>query len=295
MSEARSAAQLAASIPVRVGETLPTARALEDAAVAAHAPPLVSRLRAIDLRYDRAMAALRARYQQRESRYDEEWPDPPRDIWGLDAIALVIVAVGVAVVPASVQFSDRINAPFAAALCAGALLVATLLHGVNALRSRGGGSVSNQRASSVVGFDAVAALVGSGLIVWGALVPRDGAPLDSVLVSAGIAATCGIVLILVWIDARRRGAPERGRVKRYVAAEASWREDLDVEAGELAARSRNEALAAALELADDARAGLEGDLIEAARILRGRDDVPYEIATVFAEAPFGALRYDDRV
>ncbi|MCY7379367.1 MAG: hypothetical protein LH467_08545 [Gemmatimonadaceae bacterium] len=59
MSEARSAAQLAASIPVRVGETLPTARALEDTAITAHAPPLVSRLRAIDRKHDGGMSAAR--------------------------------------------------------------------------------------------------------------------------------------------------------------------------------------------------------------------------------------------
>ncbi|WAB82642.1 hypothetical protein OVN18_06480 [Microcella daejeonensis] len=295
-----SAAELAASIPVRLGEALPTARALEDAAAGVHAPVLADRLRSIDREHDRAMARLRATYRAREDGYEgapagEEPHDPPRDIWGLDALALVLVAVGLAVLPASARFADRWDAASAAALSACLIVLATLLHLVGALRSRSSAGVSNHRASSVISFDAVAALAGAGLVVWRASLPRDGAPIESVLVPAVAAGVCGVLLGLVWIDARGRGAPEREQAARYRSAEASWREDLDPQAEVLAARSREAALAAALELDAGVRAALETDLAEAALILRRREEVPYEIATAIGKAPFGSMRYDDRV
>lgn len=290
-----TAAELASSIPVSTGETLSAARALEDAAVAAAAPQLRAPLRAIDHDHDRALARLRARYRERENAYDEEWPDPPRDIWGLDAAALVITAIALAVVIASARYADRWDAPSAAALCAGLIVLATVLHLAGALRSRSSAGVSNQRASSVIGFDAAAAFAGAGLIVWRANGARGGAPFDAIVVPVVVSALCGVVLALVWVDARRRGAPERARVARYRAAEASWREDLDVEASEIAARSRGAALAAVLGLDGARRAAVESDLAEAARVLKRRDDVPHAFASAVAASPFGALRYDERV
>lgn len=290
-----TAAELASSIPVSTGETLSAARVLEDAALASAAPQLRARLKAIDRDHDRAIAALRTRYRERENAYDEDWPDPPRDIWGLDAAALVLTAIALAVVIASARFADRWDAPSAAALCAGLIVLATVLHLVGALRSRSGAGVSNQRASSVIGFDAVAAVAGAGLIVWRANGARGGAPLDAVIAPAIVSGLCGLLLAIVWVDARRRGAPERARVARYRVAEASWREDLDAEAAELADRARESALAEVLALDDATRAAIDADLAEAARILRRRDDVPQGVAAALADAPFGSLRYDDRV
>ncbi|MBA8848779.1 hypothetical protein [Microcella alkalica] len=163
------------------------------------------------------------------------------------------------------------------------------------MRSRPGAAVSNHRASSVIGFDAAAALAGAGLIVWRADQPRGGAPFDAVMVPVIVSAVCGVILAVVWIDARRRGAPERARVARYRAEEASWRADLDVEAAELAERSRGAVLAAIAALDDARRSAVEGDLAEAAGILRRRGDVPHSFASAIADAPFGALRYDARV
>lgn len=290
-----TAASLAGGISVQAGETLPAARALEDAAIAAAAPGLAARVRAIDRDHDRAMAALRARYRERENADDEEWPDAPRDIWGLDGLALVLVVVALSCVIASARFADRWDAPAAAALGGGLIVLATAAHLVNGVRSRAGSGVTNQRASSVIGVDAIAAVIGAGLIVWRADAPRGGAPLDAVIVPALASAVCGVVLAALWVITRRRGAPERAMLARYRAAEASWRVDLDREAGELAARSRSSALAALLELDAQARAAIEGDLAEAARILRRRDGVMQGFSAALADAPFGSLRYDDRV
>ncbi|MDO8337764.1 MAG: hypothetical protein Q7T15_05870 [Microcella sp.] len=290
-----TAAELASSIPVSAGETLSAARVLEDAALASAAPQVRARLRAIDRDHDRAIAALRARYRERESAYDEDWPDPPRDIWGLDAAALVITAIALAVVIASARFADRWDAPSAAALCAGLIVLATVLHLVGALRSRSSAGVSNQRASSVIGFDAVAAVAGAGLIIWRANGARGGAPFDAIIAPVVVSALCGLLLAIVWVDARRRGAPERARVARYRVAEASWREDLDAEASELADRSRAAALAVVQALDAESRAAVETDLAEAALVLKRRDDVPPGFASAIADSPFGALRYDDRV
>lgn len=289
-----SAVELAASIPVAVGEHLSTARALEDAAVAAHAPAVAARLRAIDREHDRAMSALRATYQGREAAHDEEWPDPPRDSWALDALALVVTAVALAVIIASARFGAQWDARSAAALGAALLGLTVALHGVNALRARRG-SVSNARASSIIGFDAVAALAGAGLIAWRASLPRGGAALAEVAVPLGAAVLCGLVLVALWIDARRRGAPARARLARYRQAEASWRADLDAEAAELAAAARAAALACVDELSAPVREALLKDLVDATQRLQRRDDVPHDVASALREAPFGFLRYDDRV
>lgn len=296
MSGGRTASALAATLAVD-HEALPVARALEDAAVAARAPSLTNRLRGIDRAHDRAMAALRARYQERENRYDEDWPETFRDIWGLDALALVLVAVALSLLPASVLHPHQLDAPASviALASAGVLVLATLLHVVNAVRSHRSSSVSNERASSVIGFDAAASLAGAAIIMLRTLVPRDPLPLAPMLPAAAIATACAVVLLVVWRDARRRGEPERDRVRRYRAAEASWREDLDVEAATLAARSRAEASAAFLEVDPETRTAIEADLAAAARALGRRPDAPGAVVEALRRAPFGHLRYGDRV
>lgn len=294
MAGSVSAAELAASIPVGAGEHLPTARALEDAALAAHASAAVPRLRAIDREHDRAMSALRATYQRREAADDEEWPDPPPDSWALDALGLVVAAVALAAIIASARFGAQWDARGAAALGAALLGLTAGLHGVSALRARRG-TVSNARSSSIIGFDAVAALAGAGLIVWRASLPRGGAALAEVALPAGAAVLCSLVLAALWVGARRRGAPARARLARYREAEASWRADLDVEAAELAATARAAALACIDQLPAAVRDALLADLAEAARRLRRREDVPHDVATALSEAPFGFLRYDARV
>lgn len=295
MNRERTAAALAETLSVG-HEVLPVARALEDAAITAWAPFAAERLRAVDRAHDRAMAALRTTYREREKGYDdEESPEPRRDIWGLDALALVLVALALALVPAGLTASPEWDAPRTALACAAGLAVATGLHGVNALRSRGPARVNNARASSVIGFDAVAAIVGAGILALRPLVPRDPVPLAPLLPSVGIATACGIVLLLLWRDARRRGAPERDRVRRYRVAEASWRADLDHAAAELAAGSRRDAAAAFAEADAATRTAITADLDEATRTLLRRGDVPDAVVRPLRTAPFGHLRYGDRV
>lgn len=294
-----SAAELATSIPVDLLSHSEPARAIEDAAIAAHSPDVVARLHELDREHDRRLTEIRARLQQHEEAFEREDVGAPvenrRTSYLPDALGITIALAALATILASLQFADRWDAVSATLTTAIMITAGTVLHLLGTVRSYLGSTVTNHRGSSYVGATAVIALIATGVIVQRGRLPGETAGLDAVLPSAIATGVCGVALLIAWVDMRRRGAPERARDARYDAARAAWQEELGGEAAALAERHREAALAAVHELDPDARAAIERDLIEAARILRDRDDVPQLWVSMLADSPLSTLRFDDRV